>query len=457
MNALRPRSLQIRLVLRLGALLLLTTVLASVLFFYLSYRTADTLSRRDLFRLADELAESIEKDGSLEPVTTLAARGLLEADTAYAVRAADGRLIAASDDEIGKIASARPLAGRRPDYFRLDDFGAERQVYYGFAVRERSQIGPVSVLVAEPDDAADELINEMLEESAVAAAWIVPVFVAATLLVGVFAIRSGLRPLRENAAQAAAINPAAMSVRLDTKDLPSEALPFVNAINHALDRLEEGFALQRRFTANAAHELRTPLAIVTAALDDLEGNGKVEKLKQDVARMNRLVEQLLHAARLDSVALDVAADVDLFERARDVVEYMAPLAIAQRRAIALAGPPGGPVIVKGNSNAVGDALRNLLENALLHTPPQTEVVVTVEAGGSVTVCDRGPGVSPEDRELIFDRFWHKQGTPRRGAGLGLAIVREIMKLHGGEVTVADHAQGGASFTLRFPSVADDRH
>lgn len=449
MRILRSRSLQLRLAVRLGVLLLVATMLAAGTFFYLSYRTADSLSRRDLFRLADELAESVEKDGSVAPTSRLEARGLLEADTVFAVRDADGELITASDLEIAEFATSRPPARRRPRFFRLDAFGPDERVYYGFDRRERSDIGPVTVLVAEPDDAENELLNALLDEIALAAAWIIPLFVAATLLVGVFAIRGGLRPLRETAAQAATIRPDAMSVRLGTQDLPTEVLPLVDAVNRALDRLEEGFALQRQFTANAAHELRTPLAIITGALEEIDADGKVAELRRDVARMNRVVEQLLHVARLDSVVLDVTSDVDLRRCAREVVENMAPLAIERQRSLALVGAQHA-VIVKGNPHAIQDALRNLIANAVHHTPPETEVRVEVAAEGAIRVCDHGPGIAPEDAEHIFDRFWRGQRATGTGAGLGLAIVSEIMKLHGGDIELRDAPDGGACFTLRFP-------
>jgi signal transduction histidine kinase len=333
------------------------------------------------------------------------------------------------------------------NYFRLGKFGPSAQDYSGVTIRLDSAAGPLSVMVAEASG-GDQLVHSILREFVFDIAWYVPPFVAVALLLAAYSVRRSLLPLRVASAQASVIGPESIALRLPEANVPTEALPLVVAVNHALDRLEHGFVIQRRFTANAAHELRTPLTIITARLDTLEGNGQVSALREEVARMNRLVEQLLCVARLDSVALDVSSPVDLRQLAEEVVGAMAHLALSDRRTIALTGAEH-PVVVTGNAAAIADALRNLIENALAHTAPGTEVIVEVDREGAISVEDSGPGIPAEDRPHIFDRFWRGKGVRTEGAGLGLAIVMEIAKAHGASIAVSDRVPCGARFDLRF--------
>jgi signal transduction histidine kinase len=146
--------------------------------------------------------------------------------------------------------------------------------------------------------------------------------------------------------------------------------------------------------------------------------------------------------------LDVSSKVNLNDVARETVANLAPWALAQGRAIAFVGA-GRPVVVSGNAYAIDDAIRNLVENAVVHAPPRSEVTVSTRADGSIDVSDHGRGVPEEDRARIFERFWRAKAAPSHGAGLGLAIVAEIMKAHGGSVRVNAGPDGGAVFTLVF--------
>jgi two-component system, OmpR family, sensor histidine kinase TctE len=448
----RIKSLQLRLTVELGALFLAASCLAMGGLIYSASLTAGSVADRELELRAEDLARYVLLDENQKPRLDLSptlqqAYSAAGQQSVFAIRDKDGQLIKASTPEIGVIVARWPPADSEPSYFRLSSFGPSARDYSGVSIKLDSAAGPISVTVAEASG-GDQLVHSILREFVFDVAWYVPPFVAVALLLAAYSVRRSLVPLRAASAQASAIRPESIALRLPEKDVPSEALPLVIAVNQALERLEQGFVVQRRFTANAAHELRTPLTIITARLDTLEGNGQVSALREEVARMNRLVEQLLCVARLDSVVLDCSPPVDLRQLAEEVVGAMAHLALAAGRTIALIGVDH-PVIVIGNAAAITDALRNLIENALVHTPAGTEVIVELDPKGVISVQDSGPGVPAEDRQRIFERFWRGRGVRTDGAGLGLAIVMEIVRAHGASITVSDRAPRGARFDLRF--------
>ena len=290
---------------------------------------------------------------------------------------------------------------------------------------------------------ADRFVGEFLRD----AAWAYPLVAIGLILVVIWTVRAGLRPVREAAVKASAITPGMPGVRLPTEGLPSELTPLMASVNLALDRLEHGFEVQKRFTANAAHELRTPLTILTAALEAQPDTTEMRAMRRDAGRMNRLVEQLLKVARLDSAPQAPGQRLDLRMVAEQVVESLAPWAVSRGRSIGFEAP-SQPVWIVGDPDLLGDAVRNLAENAVAHTPPGTEVEVSVSADAVVRVRDHGTGVPAGDRARIFERFVRlSTADPGQGAGLGLAIVSETAKAHGGDVRAETARDGGAVFIL----------
>jgi signal transduction histidine kinase len=287
----------------------------------------------------------------------------------------------------------------------------------------------------------DEALNELVPVLA-------PLFIG-TLLIAPFTIRHSLKPLDRLSAQAAMIEPTHTDLRLKETGIPSEILPLVGAFNSALARIDEGFELQRRFTSNAAHELRTPLAILRARNDGLEDGSTKTGLIKDVERMTRLVSQLLLAGRLEMQPPSLETEVDLTLVARETVERLAMLHTAREHELVLSAPDR-PVVVRGDAESLGDALRNLIDNALAHSPQGKPVEIAVREDASLEVRDRGPGIPAEHRVQIFERFWRARKSAGEGAGLGLSIVRAIAEGHHGTVAVAENPGGGAVFRLAFP-------
>ena len=291
---------------------------------------------------------------------------------------------------------------------------------------------------------ADVFVEEFMKE----AAWSFPLFAAVVLGTVVVTVRTSLAPLKKASDRASRIDPTSPGVRLDNVGVPSELLSLVAAINEALDRLERGFETQRRFTGDAAHELRTPLAILTSGLEALPESVAVRRLRQDVMRMTRLVEQLLRIARLDALPLDTRPTVDLGKIVTAVVEQLAPWAVGLGCTIALEPPPA-PIVISGDADALASAIRNLIENAVHHTLVGTEVIVAVNAPAQVRVTDHGPGIAECDRANVFSRFWRAPGQARTGAGLGLAIVAQVAHAHRGSIGIEDGPNAGAIFVLNL--------
>jgi len=314
----------------------------------------------------------------------------------------------------------------------------------------RRTIGGRTVWVQAAEDLAnrDVLIDDIVEDFFKHVGWITLPILLVLLVTDIAIFRRALLPLRQASEIAREIGPARTDIRLPLDEIPSEVRPLVSAINKALDRLDQGFRIQREFTADAAHELRTPLSILRTRVETLDDPRVAKALRLDIEAMSRVVSQLLDIAELEAFTIDPSEVADLQGACAEVAEFIAPLALEQGREIALLGATA-PVWVRGNAEMMKRAIRNLAENAIKHAPKDTVVEFVVEENGTVTVLDRGPGISSDERELIFQRFWRRDRNQQGSTGLGLSIVQRIAELHGAVIDVQNRVLGGAQFSLHF--------
>jgi len=198
--------------------------------------------------------------------------------------------------------------------------------------------------------------------------------------------------------------------------------------------------------------LRTPLSILRTRLDLLEDKRMGRALQRDVEGMAHIVSQLLDIAELDAFVVDPLEKADLRSVTAEIAQFVAPLALAQGKDIALLST-AEPVWVKGNPEMLGRAIRNLSENAINHTAPGTTVEFIVDRNGTVSVLDHGPGIAEDERNLIFQRFWRRDRNKPGSTGLGLSIVQRIAELHSAVITVENRKPAGACFSLRFTPLA----
>ena len=268
----------------------------------------------------------------------------------------------------------------------------------------------------------------------------------------------GLAPLAGIARAIGRRAPASLEP-LSEAGLPREVQPMVTELNGLLERLAHAIEARKRFTADAAHELRTPLSALQLQLQVLdrargedERREALDQLKAGARRANRLVEQLLTLARTDPDSVHApAVTVRLDRLAQTCVAEIEPLASAKCMDLRLGRVE--PVSLVGDEHALRTLADNLVENAIRYTPPGGRVVVDAFAdreGPLLTVWDNGPGIPPKDRDRVFDRFYRVHGAGAPGSGLGLAIVKSIAEMHGARLELADGENGtGLAVRVRF--------
>lgn len=446
---IRFQSLTSRIVFLHIVAIALTAIVMPLVLFYLLNSEISQLHREAMREQAGTIARHLAAAPDGTPALTLP-QGLRDQYSdaygryAYDVIDAAGRVLFSSHTNNKPIFPSDAVA---PDqaFQGVSDTGS---MIAGASVHV--QVGGESVQVRVAEDLAhrDVITDDIIANFFRRVGWITIPILLLLLATDIFIFRRAIIPLLRASEEAKTIGPARPDVRLPVEQIPSEILPLVTAVNQAFDRLEAGFRVQRQFTADAAHELRTPLAILRTRLDTLGDSPATADLYRDIEGMSRIVGQLLEIAELDTLTIDPSETADLHAVCSDVVASMAPLAIAAGKDIALKGATA-PVPVRGNAEMLRRAIRNLTENAVRHTGRGTTVDIAIGDDGSVRVRDSGPGIAPGKRELIFQRFWRGDRQRADGAGLGLSIVRGVVEDHGATIAVDNLPAGGAQFTLRF--------
>jgi signal transduction histidine kinase len=429
-----------------------TSILMPLALYWLLNQAANSLHRDALRSQAATIASFLrpQPDGSVTLDIPLEIQPLYSGGYglyAYAVLDPAGRVLFSSRSDGSALFSLDESS--RGDW-------VERQRTTGSVLFGVSVARPVGqrmywIQVAQDLSHRDVIIDDVVTTFFPRVGWITFPILLVLLLIDILIFRRALEPVREASTTAAAIGPARTDVRLPEQAMPAEIVPLVHAVNQAFDRLEAGFRAQRDFTADMAHELRTPLAIMRARVDSLEPGPVRDALRTDLVNMTRTVSQVLDIAELESFVVG-DAKADLHAVCAEAVGFMAPLAVDMSKTISLTGAEG-PVWVRGHAEALFRAVRNLVDNAIRHTPGGGSIEVHVSADGVVRVIDDGPGVPEAERDSIFRRFWRRDRTQAESRGLGLAIVARVAETHDGSVTVDNLPGGGAVFTLRLRPVA----
>lgn len=443
-------SLLLRIALRLSAITLAAMVLSYGWLLYELKYSSDRLVEGSLLAQAAEIAHRIRlHDGQLSVP--------LPKDFRADKPEHDGRFRYAVTDEHGAVLFGSQWLPAAHDTVLL--FDAKHNLYqtrhnspkpmpfFGAVVDTTVDGRHFTVSVERNSRHLETLIDTLLEEFFIHGAWVFLGLLSSLFIITMLTIRSVIRPVEQLSREAAGIGPRASRHGLSEIGIPREILGLVQAVNSALDRLDQAYQAQREFTAAAAHELRTPLAVLRAHIDTLADSPATRELKSDVDAMARIVAQLLRAARVDAVVLDPNDSCDLSAAAVDVAAQLIPAALRRGKQIEVSGAEH-PVRVAAGADLVGHTLRNLVENAIAYSGDAPLIEIAVDQSGAVRVVDHGPGIPPDQRERIFERFW-RAGRSGDGAGLGLYIVKRVMEMVGGRIEVGETPGGGGTFALTF--------
>jgi len=390
------------------------------------------------------IADSVQRDaaGQLRLEPTLELKKVEEKDSLglwFIVLDRDGREV-----RYGQVpVELEPVAVRLPVTLGAYAEGEVQSIEFGdrrpgseaeltaMAARLPSPAGEVRIMFGiRPQE--ESFVNEVLDDLGVVflpflAFTLFTAFVSVPILV-----RRALSSLGRITEIAASIDVDRRGQRLPLENVPREVLPLVEAVNAALARLDHGYTQQKRFLADAAHELRTPIAILHTNLEAMPTSRQQQKLLNDVGRLANTAEQLLDLHRMD-YGIHAMQEVDLVHICRLAAGDLAPNAIAAGYALSFSADRDR-IPVQGDAGALERVVSNLIRNAIEHGGGRGSIHVAASHPNVIEVIDEGPGIPADQREEIFEPFYRVSPKPR-GAGLGLNLVKQIVQRHGGEVSV----------------------
>lgn len=296
------------------------------------------------------------------------------------------------------------------------------------------------------------IFGNLVKQILIPALFIIPALTLAIFLT----TRAALSPLRQLSVSANHIGTAVARgqalVPVPERGMAQEFASVAATINAILAKLDNSLQLQKQFTSDVAHELRTPLAVLLLEISELPPGVARDRIKADLKELGHLVDELLRFAQAEDVMASEVGKLNIVAVTRKVVEEAVPEALAKRQMLELNSTIES-LIISGNSSLLKIAIRNLVGNALKYAPSRTVVTVTIEPGPLVVVDDCGPGIPPEHREHVFERFWRMDRQSGGGAGVGLALVRRIAQLHDGSAHLEERPGGGTRMILSLAGSA----
>jgi signal transduction histidine kinase len=446
---LRLRSLAFQLLLTyVGALLLTVVVIVGGLWMLVG-RHQELMTRFDLMNETNLLKASLRFDSSARAVGLVLPNDAswiyeaLPSDLKYRLLDASGRVVLTSDSRNDALAPAGLSFDSGITLFEIRSGG------------QRLNVRTVPIIHGDATYYLQAASSDRIASLAHSVGGLL--FVRDTLQLAVismivfsiavfFTLRRVLKPLREASAAAARIEPRNLSARILIRHVPLEFSPVIDAVNLALDRLENGYRTQQAFLEATAHELKTPLALLRAQIE-MEGCDDRGTLLRDIDQIARQVHQLLHLAEVSEDRNYRFESTEVAAVAVNVVDYLRRLAERRNVYLDLCCASAMSQSVQADPAALHMLLKNVIENAIEHSPSGGVVAVMVESA-QVTIRDEGPGIPEADLPHLFTRYWRGSTRQTEGAGLGLAICKEIATAHHWHLS-ARNSGLGAVFVLRF--------